>query len=371
MNSFELDTFLKEHTFYEKFILSNINPTDITSLKSFINNADFNEDIIKKFPLPEGTSILDYLSSSQETDNNAMDLRLNSTSLTNASSKETSNNTILNRMDDIVFVCHPRFAKTAEHHHNYIEMIYVYSGEFHQTVNGNNIVMKKGEVCILDTNVLHSIEPTSEDDIIINCIMSKKHLDDILINRLSGNDLLSSFFIHAIYQSNDYNDYMLFKSGASEKLQKLMIDVLCEYFDTSPCSSEVINSYMVIIFYELLKVFQKQSNNENYDLLKNTKITDIILYIQNNYKDATLASVAEHFHFHPNYLNSIIKKFQGNNFTYVLQEAKLKKAGLLLKSSDLPVVDVARSIGYENTSFFYKKFKEYYDCSPTEYRKKI
>lgn len=104
---------------------------------------------------------------------------------------------------------------------------------------------------------------------------------------------------------------MLFKSGSSEKLAKLMEDVLCEYFDDSPCSNEVIKSYMIIIFYELLKVFQKQSNSENYDLLKNTKITDIILYIQNNCKDATLASVAERFHFHPNYLNSIIKKFQG------------------------------------------------------------
>lgn len=347
MNSFDLDIFLREHTFYEKFILSNISPGDINSLKFFIKNTEFNENIMRKFPLPSGISIEDFF------------LGL----------KETNNKTILTRRDDIVFVCHPRFAKTAEHHHNYIEMIYVYSGEFHQTVNGNNIIMKKGEFCILDTNVLHSIEPTSENDIIINCIMSKKHLDDILLNRLSGNDLLSSFFIHAIYQSNDYNDYMLFKSGDSEKLARLMNDVLCEYFDSSPFSSEVINSYMIIIFSELLKVFQKQSNSENYDLLKNTKITDIILYIQNNCKDATLASTAEHFHFHPNYLNSIIKKFQGNNFTFVLQEAKLKKASFLLKNSEIPVIEVARNIGYENTSFFYKKFKEYYGCNPTEYRK--
>lgn len=346
MNSFELDNFLRKHTFYEKFILSNIDPNNINSLKSFINNTEFDENIMRKFPLPNDQSIEEFFIGLKE-----------------------KNATILTRMDDIVFVCHPRFAKTSEHHHNYIEMIYVYSGEFHQTVNGNNIVMKKGEVCILDTNVLHSIEPTSENDIIINCVMSKKHLDDILLNRLSGNDLLSSFFIHAIYQSNDYNDYMLFKSGDSEKLAKLMEAALCEYFDNSPCSDEVINSYMVIIFYELLKVFQKQSNFENYDLLKNTKITDIILYIQNNCKDATLASVAEHFHFHPNYLNSIIKKFQGNNFTSVLQDAKLKKASFLLKNSNIPVIEVARSIGYENTSFFYKLFKDYYGCNPTEYRK--
>ena len=208
MALFNLDTFLREHTFYEKFILSNINPSDINSLKSFIKNTEFNENIMRKFPIQSGISIEDFF------------LGL----------KETNSKTILTRRDDIVFVCHPRFAKTAEHHHNYIEMIYVYSGEFHQTVNGSNIIMKKGEFCILDTNVMHSIEPTSENDIIINCIMSKKHLDDILLNRLSGNDLISSFFIHTIYQSNDY---MLFKSEDSEKLARLMDDVL----DGSPSLS--------------------------------------------------------------------------------------------------------------------------------------
>lgn len=348
MNSFNLDAFLHEYTFYEKLILSNINPNDIDSLKAFTKNTYFDENIMRKFPLPDNKSVEDYFIDFEKPFNDKI---------------------ILNRMDDITFVCHPRFSNTPEHHHNYIEMIYVYSGELHQTVNGTNITMKKGEVCILDTNVLHSIEPTSENDIIINCVMSKKHLDDILINRLSGNDLLSSFFIHAIYQSNDYNDYILFKSGESKKLATLMEDVLCEYFDKSLGSGEVINSYMIIIFSELLRVVQRQTNSENYALLKNTKITDIILYIQNNCKDATLASVAEHFHFHPNYLGSIIKKFEGNNFTSVLQEAKLKKACFLLKNSDISIVEVSRSIGYENINFFYKIFKKYYECTPAEYRK--
>jgi AraC-type DNA-binding domain-containing proteins len=126
---------------------------------------------------------------------------------------------------------------------------------------------------------------------------------------------------------------------------------------------------MIIIFSELLKVVVSQANSANYTLLENQKISDIILYIQNNCKDATLASAAEHFHFHPNYLNSIIKKFKGSSFTSVLQDAKLKKASFLLKSSDITVVEVAKIIGYENISFFYKKFKEHYGCNPAEYRK--
>lgn len=350
MNSSELDIFLRKHNFYEKFILSNINLNDKNSLKIFIKDNYFDENLMRKFPLFNNKSI----------EKSLIDYK-----------KPFENNTIFNRTDDITFVCHPRFVETIEHHHNYIEMIYVYSGKLNQIVNGNIINMEKGEVCLLDTNVLHSIDPTSENDIIINCIMSKKYLDDILINRLSGNDLISSFFIHAIYQSNDYNNYILFKSKESEKLAKLMENVLCEYFDSSLCSNEVINSYMIIFFSELLRVFEKQTNSENYDLLKSTKITDIILYIQNNCKDATLASVAEQFHFNPTYLGSIIKKFHGNNFTSILQDAKLKKACLLLKNSDISVVEVSKSVGYENTNFFYKIFKKNYGCTPTEYRQKF
>lgn len=350
MNSFELDTFLRERTFFEKFLLINKDNStnNIETIKSFIKNTALDKNTLKKFPLITEENSEDFLTNPK---------------------KQFDTKTIPHPRDGIIFTCHPRFGEALEHHHEYIEMIYVYSGECHQIVNGISIIMKKGEVCLLDTNVLHSIESTSEDDIIINCLMSKKYLDDILLDRLSGNDLISSFFIRALYRNNDFNEYILFNSSESEKLPKLMEAVLCEYFDKSLCSDEVINSYMIIIFSELLRIFENKTNSQSRDLLKNGSITDIVLYIQNNCKDATLTSVAEHFHFHPNYLSATIKKYTSNNFTFVLQEAKLKKASFLLKNSDIPVIEVANNVGYENTNFFYKIFKKYYACNPTEYRK--
>lgn len=347
MNSLELDHFLREHTFFEKFLLT-CKANNKKDIQSFIKNNLFDENIIKKFPVMNRNTLENFLMNPK---------------------KQFETKTLPHPNDGIIFTCHPRFGEALEHHHDYIEMIYVYSGECHQIVNDTNIDMKKGDVCILDTNVLHSITPASEKDIIINCLMSKKHLDNILIDRLSGNDLLSSFFIHALYKHDNFNEYILFNSSESEKITKLMEAILCEYFDKSLCSDEVINSYMIIIFSELLRVFENNTNSQSRDLLKTASITDIVLYIQNNCKDATLTSVAEHFHFHPNYLSTAIKKFTSNNFTFVLQEAKLKKASFLLKNSDIPVIEVSNSIGYENTNFFYKIFKKYYRCNPTEYRK--
>jgi len=40
-----------------------------------------------------------------------------------------------------------------------------------------------------------------------------------------------------------------------------------------------------------------------------------------------------------------------------------KKNSLLLKNCDAPVIEVARSIGYENTSFFTKNSRSIMDAS--------
>ena len=41
-----------------------------------------------------------------------------------------------------------------------------------------------------------------------------------------------------------------------------------------------------------------------------------------------------------------------------------------LKNSNLPIYEISEKSGYNNLTFFYKKFKEYYGLSPQEYRYK-
>jgi AraC family transcriptional regulator, melibiose operon regulatory protein len=101
---------------------------------------------------------------------------------------------------NVVFLKHPRYIKFTEHRHSFIEMNYVYSGTCTQYINGQEVILKEGDLCLLDTNVTHGIESSSENDIIINIMIRKSYFDSALIQRLSGNDLLTDFFVQAIYQ---------------------------------------------------------------------------------------------------------------------------------------------------------------------------
>jgi AraC-like DNA-binding protein len=278
--------------------------------------------------------------------------------------------TYIPRGQNIAFVVHPRYAVLPSHRHSFIELIYVYSGQCSQIINNAPVTMQKGEMCILDTHAFHSINKADENDIIINCLMRKSFFDAALLGRLSGNDVFSQFFIKAIYRSKNFEEYILLHSSENEKIQRLMTMILCEYYDKGMCSNEVINSYMIILFAEMLRVYRKDINSRHFAVLENTKVSDIIRYLEKNYKDVTLESAAKHFYFHPTHLSKILRKLTGTRFIDIIHQVKANQAGILLKTTDLPVNMVANEVGYENVSFFYQIFKKHFGCTPSLYRKK-
>ncbi|MFA6844003.1 MAG: AraC family transcriptional regulator [Bacilli bacterium] len=52
-----------------------------------------------------------------------------------------------------------------------------------------------------------------------------------------------------------------------------------------------------------------------------------------------------------------------------LQKIRLQAATALLRSSDLPILDIARLCGYTNLSNFNRQFRDAYHCSPRECRR--
>ena len=129
-----------------------------------------------------------------------------------------------------------------------------------------------------------------------------------------------------------------------------------------------MDAYMIILFSQLLRMYQKHPLAEPNDSNNNEMLLLILRYIESNYLTATLNSVADIFGFHPNYLSSYVKKHTGKSFKELLITQRMIQAGFFLKNTNMPVLEIIREIGYENQGFFYKKFQEYYHMSPIEYR---
>lgn len=112
-------------------------------------------------------------------------------------------------------------------------------------------------------------------------------------------------------------------------------------------------------------------NCETYvDNRTNSYIFSALQYMDQNFLTCSLKDTAAHVGLNPTYLTEKLKEHTSKSYKELIIQLKMEYAGKLLISTDMPIDDIGRKCGYQNLSFFYKKFKSHYHCLPLEYKKK-
>lgn len=263
---------------------------------------------------------------------------------------------------------HHRFADMPEHKHAFIEMNYMYSGSCTQCINGEVVQLTRGQLCLLDTDVPHSIERLGEDDILINILMQKETFNTALLTRLGASGIVSDFLINAISADTRHDRYIVFHSEANENLHYTLCNMMCEYLFPREYSREMISSYIPVMFTELMRAYRQEANFQAAVRPQGADLVQILQYMEHHSADCSLSSLAARFNFNPNYLGNLLKKRTGKTFVELLQSQRMNQAAMLLTHSHKSIEEIASEVGYESLSFFYKIFAVHFGCSPGQYR---
>ncbi len=101
-------------------------------------------------------------------------------------------------------------------------------------------------------------------------------------------------------------------------------------------------------------------------------IEDLADHIQNHFDHPLcLDEMASRCALNASYLSRSFKEKTGTTIFSYLNQIRIEKACLLLKSSDLSITEIAFSVGYNNLSFFNRMFKRAMAKTPGEYRNSI
>ena len=104
---------------------------------------------------------------------------------------------------------------------------------------------------------------------------------------------------------------------------------------------------------------------ENYD----ARITSVIDYIENNLdKEIKIEDLAYMTHLHPNYFIRFFKSQTRMSPIAFITNMRLNKSCRLLKHTDMPVGQIASSVGIPDYSYFSRQFKKITGYTPSEYR---
>lgn len=277
---------------------------------------------------------------------------------------DTFNKSRLSPYSDIMLHCQKDWRNPLD----LIHIIYVYRGTFRCQAKNRALTLTTGKCYMFNVNISKQISPCDSDARLLNCLISRNYLENILLKQFDQNILFSDFLTQSFYTDSTSEPMLEFDTSDNVDVKYAFAMAIIEHANHMPLWQTMVNNYISTLIIHLLRIHMANWDERHYLQLGSHKLSDILIYIDNHYDTATLENIAATFHFHPSYLSKIIKDNTGLTFTDILQYTRLKQAAILLKNTDLSITNIAHQVGYNNISFFYKIFQKKYGLTPAEYR---
>lgn len=126
---------------------------------------------------------------------------------------------------------------------------------------------------------------------------------------------------------------------------------------------EEMNRILDEILHELKNGMEHKEDISNYAIKR------AIAYIRMHYaENISLEEIADRLDITPEYLSTLFNREVGINFSGFLRDFRLSHAKRLLKGTDKKVYEIAQEVGYPDSKYFNRVFKENVGVSPREYR---
>lgn len=155
----------------------------------------------------------------------------------------------------------------------------------------------------------------------------------------------------------------------NSKIPQIILN-MCEVSKTyNPSSSDdiLLLKELYSLLYALIEEFPKPFEYKDKEL--HTYIQDALNFINSNYMHSiTVQEIADYVNLSRSYLYKMFIKNLGISPQRYLINLRMYKATLLLKSTRLPIGEVASSVGYSDSLLFSKTFSKHFSMSPLNYR---
>lgn len=259
---------------------------------------------------------------------------------------------------------HTRFIHFPEHTHDYVEVIYMCSGETTHIVNDKEIKLEQGDLLFLNQSATHEVCRAGEGDIAVNFIVLPEFFSAPLSMIGEEETPLRKFLIDCLCGQNSGAGYLYFDISEVKPIQNLLENLLWILIQDTPSKRKMSQMTMALLFMQLLGHTETLSTDDQGDAV----VWQVLRYVEANYADGSFGELTEQLHYDASWLSREIKRKTGKTYTQLVQEKRLAQAAFLLRNTDRNVSDIAVAVGYENISYFHRIFADAYGKSPKHYR---
>lgn len=246
------------------------------------------------------------------------------------------------------------------HHHDFVEMSILVSGEVFYNIEGKTTHLTEPTVLLLNPGVSHYEYMSA-------------HMKNRQIHVGIRNFTIDRF-------PRDYfpvKEPIIHLSEYRQNFFDSCNEILKEREEFRTGSELLLKGLILKLFVLLLRDASTLPINESSLLLtadekeKLTLIEEVVQYLENHYmEDLTLNQIASHFYTSPASLSRAFKDHTGETvINYLIQLRLLKAKEMIEDNLDISIRQVSHLVGYQDAYYFSKLFKKYYGKSPTLFQK--
>lgn len=250
------------------------------------------------------------------------------------------------------------------HWHAQVEVNFIVRGHVHYRMNGHDLSLSAGEMCLFWGGLPHQMDDASDDAIYAGAHLPLIHFfrlrlpDDVPHRLMTGASLVTS----ATDASDDsnfarWNRYA--RSGDPIKAQHAVNELLLR-----------LERVRFEPFHLLPAAEHRDGTEEPLDRQYSRNVGRMCDFIAENFLyDIDSNDIAAAAEIHPKYAMSVFKKSTGMTVNEYVNLLRLSYAQAMLMRDDVNVLRVAMESGFGSLSAFNKSFRKIAGKSPSDFRR--
>lgn len=250
------------------------------------------------------------------------------------------------------------------HWHNEIEIQIILKGGAEYNVNGTSYIVNEGCAIYIAPEAVHMMRALSPNTIGYNIVL----LPQFLVDLLQAADCKK----YAAPLTSRYPEAFIITPERKEGHAVLETLKRMYYTESTHNAYELfLLEHLIGIWRNLLSIFPKPADGGEIGgkFLREQRMREMLNYIRQNYaQPISVSEIAGAANISKSECFRCFSELSKMTPTEYINQFRLLQAAQLLITTQQSISDICYATGFNNTSYFTKKFREQYKTTPKAYR---
>lgn len=251
------------------------------------------------------------------------------------------------------------------HRHDFSELVIITGGRSNHIIDGVSYPIQEGDVYVINKGVSHGF--SDSDNLCLFNIMFDggkvfSHHEDL--KEMSGFQAL--FILEPFYRKeHQFRSKLQLKATALLEVIRLVEFSLEEYKAAGDGYESMVKSTIISLVVFLSRQYAMSSSNNSQNLLN---LAQTVAHIQKNYmQPLSLKLLSEMSHLSVRHFIRVFKHNYGMTPLEYIIQLRLRQACRLMHE-DKDIKEIAFEVGFSDTNYFSRAFRQGMGISPSQYR---